>query len=226
MRSPFTTPPPTSANAEDFRAVFINRVHRLLQVGYSRLNPADFADSEEPDISGEIAREIETFLDEPPAEDWLRFYEVFDDPPVHEAPARPRAARRLGKSRRRVDIGIKCSQTSPRTRFRFEAKRLCDSGSVKHYLGDSGLGRFVAGFYAATDSAAGMLGYVQRGEVAEWADKLSAQVREDATSLPCASGARWQLSRFQAGPANTFQSKHRRRNGTSIEIYHTLFRFH
>jgi hypothetical protein len=226
MRSPSPTPPPASANAEDFRAVFINRVHRLLQVGYSRLNPADFANSEEPDISGEIAREIEAFLDEPPTEDWLRFYEVFDDPPVHEAPAGPRAARRLGKSRRRVDIGIKCSQTAPRTRFRFEAKRLCDSHSIKHYLGDSGLGRFIAGFYAATDSAAGMLGYVQRGEVADWAGKLGTEVEAAATSLPHASGRRWQAVHLPNGPANTYCSRHNRRNRTSIEIYHTLFLFH
>lgn len=225
MRSLASKAPSDSANAAEYRAVFVARVHRLLQVGYSRLNAASFAASEEPDISGEIAREIQAFLDEPPVEPWLRFYEVFDDPPVHETPAKPFPLRRLGKSRRRIDIGITCSQGSPRTRFCFEAKRLRNSGSLQHYLGDSGLGRFVDGFYAPTDHAAGMLGYIQRGDFSEWAGELSGRMEEEASSAPLESGAKWERFHFPAGPSNTYRSQHRRRHGTLIEIYHTLFLF-
>ena len=45
-----------SANTDEIRQVFVRRVHRLLKLGYDRLNVADFQAEEEPVITGELAQ--------------------------------------------------------------------------------------------------------------------------------------------------------------------------
>lgn len=121
-----------SDNTADFDALFIPRVHHLIKLGYDRLNPADYAESEETAITGDLAEAVETMLDYPD-KDWMRFFCIHDDPPENQ----PKHRRvRRGRSRQRVDIRLDCSEFSPRARFRFECKRLGVSHTAGAYLGE------------------------------------------------------------------------------------------
>ena len=111
---------------------------------------------------------IESIL-EYPNEDWMRFYRVYDDPPINESITAPR---RKGKRRRRVDIKLDSSEVSPYTRFCFEAKRLGKGNPVSRYLGTKGLGCFLSGSYAGAEQRGGMLGYVQSDDEQTWAAKI------------------------------------------------------
>lgn len=212
-----------SANGSDYRAVFIARVHQLLQIGYSRMNPAEFATTKEPDISGEIRRHIREFLDKEPLQPWMRFFTPLNEDPVDEAPNPAIPFRRTGEGRRLLDLHFECSERHPRLRFLFEAKRLNSSGSVAAYIGPEGLGRIIDGHYARNDFAAGMLGYVQTKTPGEWAAKISVRIESSAHALPLASGCKWQPRPFRRGPSHTFASKHRRPAvGDDVDIYHTF----
>lgn len=227
MRSPSQKAPTTSDNADDFRLLFVTRVHRLLQIGCARMNVIEFKDAEEEDISGEIRRHIAEFLDEPSTEGWIQFFHVHNEDPQDEGrgPA-PIGQRRLGKRRRRIDIRLVCTERSPRPRFCFEAKRLNKAGAEKAYLGADGLGRFIEGAYGREDVDAGMLGYVQNGDPAEWAVKLAKGVAALSSSLILPSGERWRNVRLPNCPPFFYQSRHDRpKLGRCVEVYHTLLRF-
>jgi hypothetical protein len=227
MRPPSDQPPPTTDNAADFRLVFIKRVHRLLQIGYTRMNAIDFQEAEEEDISGEIRRHISEFLDEPPTESWIRFFQVHNEDPQDEGHGpRPRGRRRLGKRRRLVDIRFVCAECSPRPRFCFEAKRLNKTGAERTYFGADGLGRFIEGAYGRDDLDAGMLGYVQTGDPAEWAVKLAKGLPALSSSLVLSSGEPWKIVHMPDCPAFLYQSRHNRpKIGRCLNVYHTLLRF-
>jgi hypothetical protein len=147
----------TSDNRSDYEQLFIRRVHDLIRLGYDKLCASTYATQEETVITGDLAEAIEGVL-EYPNEDWVRFYRVYDDPPLNESLA---GLRRRGKRRRRVDIKLDSSEVSPYTRFCFEAKRLGKSTPISRYLGADGLGCFLSGSYAGAERRGGMLGYVQ-----------------------------------------------------------------
>jgi len=52
-------------NAVDYDASFIPRVHRLIKLGYDRLNPAEYTETEETTITGDLAEAVEEVLDYP-----------------------------------------------------------------------------------------------------------------------------------------------------------------
>ena len=120
-----------SDNAADYVGLFIPRVHRLIQLGYSRLNPARYVNAQETAITGDLADAVEGVLDYPTA-GWMRFYCVHDDPPENQ-PKRRR--QRRGRNRQRVDIRLDSSEFSPRARLRFECKRLGKGHTAAEYLG-------------------------------------------------------------------------------------------
>jgi hypothetical protein len=117
-------------------------------------------------------------------------------------------------------------QSIPNPRFCVEAKRLYGSNSVSDYVGDEGLGAFVCGYYAESDNAAGMLGYVQKDSIDAWLPKLQTKLCKDSGLQPQANGDAWSLSPFENGPAHTCQSRHKRFNNLpAIEVFHTFFIF-
>lgn len=198
-----------SSNAPEYRQVFLIHVHRLLQIGYSRLVPVQFANTKEPVISGRIRKEIDDFLDEPPAEGWKQFYEVFNENPEDDE-------QRVGNDRLKTDIRIKSSHTAPRLRFIFEAKRLRDSRSVRDYLGPEGLRAFLNEDYAKDSLDAGMLGYVQVTTAGQWASGVGNKLKS----------AGWKKHNFSGGPAHTYVSRHARTSsGKPIDVYHTFLLF-
>ncbi len=71
-----------SENTQDYRWVFVERVHQLLKLGYDRLTPSALREEEETTITGIFVNAIEEVLDDPVSEDWVDFFSVHDDPPV------------------------------------------------------------------------------------------------------------------------------------------------
>jgi hypothetical protein len=203
----------------------IPRVHRLVRLGYDRLNPRRYIADEETAITGDLAEVIAAILESPTAS-WMRFYSIYDDPPENQ-PKRRGQSRRRGKSRRRVDIRFDSSEITPRTRFRFECKRLAGRGHTEsHYLGPEGLGCFLSSEYASEDARAGMLGYVQADDEDTWASRIERRLTCAASEYAVRAELAWRRERFVDGPVHTFRSKHGRGRGRRpIEIYHTLLRF-
>ena len=213
-----------SANRSDYEQLFIRRVHELVKLGYDRLCPSAYTTQEETVITGDLVEAIESIL-EYPNEDWMRFYRVYDDPPLNESMT---ATRRQGKRRRRVDIKLDSSEVSPYTRFCFEAKRLGKGNPVSRYLGAEGLGCFLSGSYAGAERRGGMLGYVQSDDEQTWA----AKIEKELTSSPKSFGLQTQRSNFrlyQISPQlhHTYVSEHRRTtDGKRLQIYHSFLIFH
>ncbi len=207
-----------SANASDYRWVFLQRVHGVLQAGYLRLNPSDYASSDEPTISGVLAGAMRAYLRED-APDWADHFSVHDDPPVTDGT-------RTGKRRNRIDIGVESSTPRPGQRFSFEAKRLGPGNSVGKYLGPDGLGCFLSGKYARQDDAAGMLGYVQSDSPAQWASKIQAGLQANVSVHGTSASRCWASHAFATGPEFVFASNHDRPAvGRPIAVYHSLLSF-
>jgi len=101
----------TSVNRSDYEQLFIRRVHDLIKLGYDKLCASIYATEEETVITGYLAEAIAGII-EYQSEDWMRYYRVYDDPPINESIEAPR---RRGKGRRRVDIKFDASEVSPHT---------------------------------------------------------------------------------------------------------------
>jgi hypothetical protein len=213
-----------SANRSDYEQLFIRRVHDLIKWGYDRLCASAYAIQEETVITGELAEAIEGIL-EYPNEDWMRFYRVYDDPPINESITAPR---RKGKRRRRVDIKLDSSEVSPYTRFCFEAKRLGKGNPVSRYLGTKGLGCFLSGSYARAEQRGGMLGYVQSDDEQTWAAKIDKAFTSSPNSFCLQTKqSHFRLNQTSAQLRHTYVSEHRRTtDGKQLQIYHSFLIFH
>ncbi len=214
-----------SSNCSDYDNIFVRRVHQLIAAGHGRLEPGDYATAEEPDITGDLVEQVETVL-QGASEPWMPFFRVFDDPPVN----RPKEDknRRRGKRRRRVDIYFNSSERapSPYTTFSFESKRLGPRHGVAEYLGKEGLGCFLSAEYASRNTRAGMLGYVQSGDEATWADDLESKMAARSTELAISKGGEWTPAVLCEGLPHSYESTHGRGKGRRrITIYHSLLRF-
>jgi len=199
--------------------VFVKRVHQLLGRGYAAMTPSDFASAEEEHITGELVKAIDAFLDDANAPRWTRSFSIHEDPPIHDK-------KRTGKRRLKLDIRIDSSQTSPRSRMRFEAKRLGPNHGVGVYLGVEGIQRIIDGRYARNDSVAGMLGYVQKDTPDDWAKKIEKAMGEETAALGVTASGQWAPRQITRELAWTYRSIHDRPGvGPTIEILHTLLLF-
>jgi len=214
-----------SDNAGDYDRLFVIRVHSLLKLGYEVLRASDYAREEETAITGDLVEAIDKTLDGA-AEEWMRFFSVHDDAPVNDVKRRGRQ-RRKGKHRNRVDIRLDSGETSPRSRFRIECKRLGRGTGVKRYLGRNGLGCFLSGEYARDDHRAGMLGYVQSADEDTWASKIEKALLKWPRDYACREESRWRHEPVIDGLKHTYRSGHARAyGGPPIEVLHSLLRFH
>ena len=127
--------------------------------------------------------------------------------------------------RPRIDVHIESNVRRPRPRFVFEAKRLYRSDSVAEYVGGKGLGALCDGTYAGKAEAAGMLGYVQRGDVDESARQIGRKLERERGlhGLP-AEGSLWTELRLDARLGTTRRSRHARPGRGGIDIYHSFLR--
>lgn len=204
-----------SGNTDDIRRVFLKRVHQLLKLGYDQLTPADCGGEQEEAITGFLVEAIDAILSNP-AEGWMRFFSIHEDPRVHDQ-------LRKGKRRRRVDMRVDSSMYRLRTRFCFEAKRLGKRHPVGKYLGEDGMGCFLSGAYARDDDQAGMLGYVQSETPRRWADKIAAELRRNPSCYGMPEHGQFSSVAIVDGLDHTYHSSHDRLTvGRPVSIFHTL----
>lgn len=194
------------------------RTHALILValGYSRMTPARFAESEEDAITGELTKEMKATLEDEAAPDWMQNYSVQEQ-------VRSNTPGKEGKCRPIVDIEFERHKRGRRPRFRFEAKRLDPNHSAGGYFGDGGLEAFVSGYYERTHEDAGMLGYVQSLNEAKWAGKLAAQSNQRALFLGITK--QWSAFVQENCPTHTFQTHHRDQSGRDLYVFHVLLGF-
>lgn len=202
-----------------YRLAFLRKCHRLIALGYSRLNPEALCLAEETEITGELVRAITETLESEAHFAWMRFFFVADDPPQN-------VAGKLGRRRPRVDLEFIESRGTPRNRFRCEAKRLYRSASVGEYLGSDGLGMFLTGTYAADEDEGGMLGYVQAGSIAEWQERIAAGFQKGEQELALCAGTHFGTVNDGLEFETISLSCHNRVTvGRKIHILHTLLLF-
>ena len=121
---------------------------------------------------------------------------------------------------------VDSSQSRPRTRFSFEAKRLGKAHPVSTYLGDKGMGCILTGAYARNDDEAGMLGYVQSGTPQQWADKIGAELQKHCCRYGMAEDGQFSSVKIVDGLDHTYHSDHGRPSvGKRVSIFHTLLQF-
>jgi hypothetical protein len=155
-----------------FQRRFVADVHRLVAQGFLGLPREDLSEKDEPTITGFLVEAIRNVLDDHESPRWVERYAVQEERPVEGAAAAE------GARRPRVDIEFESNRSRPRPRFQLEAKRLrtSDSKSVANYLGENGLGCFLEGRYASDHDQAGLLGYVQAGELSMWAQRIQTRL--------------------------------------------------
>ena len=208
-----------SANRPVYVAQFRRYVHRLIFLGYQRLDPASYHDTHEPAITGELVRAMREVTESPNAPRWVFRMAIHDDPPVNKAG-------RYGKDRQRVDIEFERAESGPRRRMQFEAKRLHTDDSVSDYVGSEGLGCFLDGEYAATHSEAGMLGYVQNGDEPTWAAKIAARLSNGAGQHGIRQDSHWKHEKVISELSHTYATRHDRQAPLlPIGMRHVLLRF-
>jgi hypothetical protein len=173
---------------------------------------------EEPDISGLIVRNSRAWIDDPRSPDWTKSYfvaaEQFEDESTLEGMRRPR-----------IDVHIESNIRRPRPRFVFEAKRLYRSDSVAEYAGKKGLGALCDGTYAGSAAAAGMLGYVQQGDVGEIAERVRRKLERERRlhGISAEGVVRTEIS-IDARLGTTRRSRHARAGRGEIDVYHSFLR--
>jgi hypothetical protein len=190
--------------------------HALIAMGYQELQAEDYANKQEPEITGELVRAMREILERSSAPAWAEYYTIHDDPPLNVPGKR-------GKKRPRVDIEFERINRGIRPRLRFEAKRLGKNHGVKQYLGQYGLGCFTSGRYPTTHSEAGMLGYVQNRNEAAWANKIEATLRQAPATYFIVNNEPLEQHRIIPQLLYTYRSKHHcQALGQDIDIFHIL----
>ena len=219
IHSRSVNPAPASANASLYTRAFRRKVHRLILMGYQRLDAPAFRGWDEPNISGELVRAMREALEAAEAPEWASRYAIHDDPPQH-------AKDRFGNARKRFDIALEATQPGRHAWFKFEAKRLRNGSSVEKYLGPSGLGCFLSGDYASECPMAGMLGYVQADSEGAWAGRIEARLGQSPAKYALRSDASWTKVRLVPGLEHAYETRHDRRDPLpSINISHILLLF-
>lgn len=219
MKSSRPQPGSFSSNSVYLRSVFVRRVHQLVLLGYKRLIPSIYEKAQEPSITGDLVEAIDHVLsdrDEP----WMSMFSVHDDPPVNDG-------RRKGKRRKRVDLRIDSGAFRPRARFQFESKRLGRRHTVKIYLGTEGLGCFLRGDYAREEDQAGMLGYVQCGNLGDWGKRIAQEFAKAPALYAVDPRTPFSLGATRSTVSQAYHSQHDRTVvGRAILIDHILLIFY
>jgi hypothetical protein len=219
MHSSRPQPGRFSNNSVYLRSVFVRRVHQLVQLGYDRLTPSAYEEADEPSITGDLVEAIDNVLSDR-GEPWMAKFSVHDDPPVNDG-------RRKGKRRKRVDLRVDSGAFRPRARFRFESKRLGTRHTVKVYLGAEGLGCFLRGDYAREEDEAGMLGYVQSGNLGDWGNRIAQELAETPALYAVDAETPFSLRTTRSAASQAYHSRHHRTAvGRPILIDHILLTFY
>jgi hypothetical protein len=198
---------------------FRRDVFRLLVMGYERLASAQYNTYEEPDITGELVKEIRHVTEDPASPQWAMPFAIHDDPPLNDS-------KRLGKWRKRIDIEFELTDTRPHPRYFFEAKRLSRKSHTGAYRGPKGMGEYLVGNYARDSHEAGMLAYVQTENQSAWANRISNVIRKRAAAVMLTQDGQWTRVDMVAGLQYIYRTKHNRPAlGRSITLFHIFLSF-
>ncbi len=204
----------------DYQLVFRKQVFQLLKWGYDRLDTLQYQYSQEEDITGDLAGEIDEIVQDRSYPSWVGRYFVHEEKPITKSD-------RKGKKRQRLDIEIERIRHGRRPRYPFEAKRLCANthATMGAYLGPEGLGEFLSGNYASEENEAGMLGYVQSDTPETWSEKALDKFRTNPGLVQACAGA-WSDTNVLPDRDYCYCSHHQRitiRN--PITLYHLFLTF-
>ena len=209
----------TDASDPMVRLAFVGNVHRMLSLGYGRLDPAIYHAADENRLTQVFVAALRQVSEDVASPSWAAHFAV------HEK-QRQNDGELQGNSRLELDIVFERTQRGPHPTFVIEAKRLGPAHPVETYLEEQGLGAFISCEYAADHNDAGMLGYVQSKTVEEWCDSLDRKLGVSPGEHHVDANGCWQRHIFRDGPPNTYRSRHlRARKRGPITIYHTLLDF-
>jgi hypothetical protein len=198
---------------------FVAKCHRLLALGYESLDSKTLKSAQETVITGLLVQAINGLLEAEDSPAWMEPFIANDDPPQN-------TPGRQGKHRRRIDIEMVQLQKGPRPRFLFEAKRLNKRATLAAYLGQDGLNLYARGEYAREQSDAGMLGYVQAGDPASWAEQITNALANNSTKHCVEDDGGLIPHSVVTELAFTYRSRHTRATiGIPITVIHTLLSF-
>jgi hypothetical protein len=129
----------------------------------------------------------------------------------------------LGNNRLRLDITVIRNGIRPRLTFIMEAKRLRTGGfPIGKYVGDGGMGDFIDCRYGADQPEAAMVALFQNRDSSYWHSELRRMLEEDQSSGRFPLGMREGLCAINVldDIPNEWVSRHERRNGSSIRLFH------
>ena len=112
---------PAAQRQAAYQTRFLIQVHKLLELGYTGIGGANYPDSDEETISGDLCEAIEETLDTAKKQ-WMRFYHVENEKPVQQKDTPKNSRTRKGKRRQRIDIGFVRSRTRQEWMGKIEAK--------------------------------------------------------------------------------------------------------
>lgn len=207
---------------DDYLVVVREDAHQLLAWSYADTRPRLATARDEYEMTGLLADGMEARINCSETDYRYTRYAIHNEKPTSPSG-------QLGKTRPRLDIQIELCGVRPKPHFTFEAKRLRDDANsgirdtMRHYLGDEGICRFVNGHYSPESSEAAMLGLIQAHDSAFWMAHVGhAFASEDSNRGPKAFGL---IAALQ--PANVIPefpdehvSVHARPSGSEIRIFH------
>jgi hypothetical protein len=201
------------------RLAFIGNVHRLLALGYARLDAPKYCNADENLLTQDFVAALRQVTQDMECPRWTSYFSIHEKQKQNDENLQ-------GNSRLELDIVFERTQRGVHPHFVIEAKRLGPSHPIKTYLGPDGLGAFISCEYAEEHNDAGMLGYIQSETLDFWSNSLGHEFDTSKDEYCIDINGTWEHHAFPDGPARTYRSRHIRKNGhRPITIYHTLLDF-
>ncbi|MCX5646869.1 MAG: hypothetical protein NTZ17_19650 [Phycisphaerae bacterium] len=207
------------ASDPTMRLAFIGNVHRLLALGYRRLDAPKYHNADENLMTQDLTAALRKATQDVRNPRWTCWFSIHEKPKQNDEHLK-------GNSRLELDIVFERTQRGLHPHFVIEAKRLGPDHPIGEYLGPEGLGAFISCEYAREHDDAGMLGYVQSKTLDDWSSSLESRLATSPGKYSVEPTGTWQRYSFRGGPAMTYRSCHKRPTGRRpITIYHTLLDF-
>jgi hypothetical protein len=212
-----------AAEWDDYLVELREDAHQLLAWSYADARPRLVAARDEYEMTGLLADGMEARINAPKTPDRFMLYAVHNEKPTSPS-------NQLGKKRPKLDIQIERCGVRPKPCFTFEAKRLRDdasssvSATMRQYLGDDGILRFITGHYAPESLEAAMLGCIQAHDAEFWFTQIGNAFAADALTDEPMFALVEHLQHASVIPdlPDERVSVHSRRRGVPIRILHVF----
>jgi len=192
--------------------------HQLLAWAHEDARSQLNANTDEPTITGLFCEAMKRRINSPETPEIYMHYAIGDQDPVSPASER-------GNYRLRLDINILRTGIRPQLAYIFEAKRLRTRGfPIGKYIGEGGMGDFLACRYAQGCPEGAMVGLWQDKDVSYWVGKLQRAFNNDQVCKQPSLGITENLKSTTVLDAlqDHFRSVHRRTDGNLITLLHSF----